>query len=72
MAESVSIAMPASVAARQQLSAEATAVPWYVWSAVLAVTSTTVGLYWDISWHTGIGATLSGLPPTSPSNWARC
>ena len=29
--------------------------PWYVWSAVLAVTSTTVGLYWDISWHIGIG-----------------
>ncbi len=31
------------------------AVPWYVWSSVLAVTSTTVGLYWDISWHIGIG-----------------
>jgi hypothetical protein len=26
-----------------------------VWSAALAVTSTTVGLYWDISWHIGIG-----------------
>jgi len=31
------------------------AVPWYVWSSTLAVTSTTVGLYWDISWHMGIG-----------------
>lgn len=30
-------------------------VPWYVWSAVLAVTSTTFGLYWDISWHMTIG-----------------
>jgi len=30
-------------------------VPWFVWSAALAVTSTTFGLYWDISWHTGIG-----------------
>jgi hypothetical protein len=30
-------------------------VPWYVWLSVLAVTSTTVGLYWDISWHIGIG-----------------
>jgi hypothetical protein len=55
MAESVRIAMPASVATRQQVSARVTDVPWYVWSAVLAVTSTTVGLYWDISWHTGIG-----------------
>ena len=55
MAESVRIAMPASVAIRQQVSAHVTDVPWYVWSAVLAVTSTTVGLYWDISWHTGIG-----------------
>jgi len=55
MAESARIAMPASVATRQQVSAQVTDVPWYVWSAVLAVTSTTVGLYWDISWHTGIG-----------------
>jgi hypothetical protein len=31
------------------------AVPWYLWASVLAVTSTTVGLYWDISWHSGIG-----------------
>ena len=30
-------------------------VPWYIWSSVLAVTSTTFGLYWDISWHVGIG-----------------
>jgi hypothetical protein len=29
--------------------------PWYIWSSVLAVTSTTFGLYWDISWHIGIG-----------------
>ena len=49
MAESARIAMPASVATRQQVSARVTDVPWYVWSAVLAVTSTTVGLYWDIS-----------------------
>ncbi|MGA8443224.1 MAG: hypothetical protein WB714_33740, partial [Candidatus Sulfotelmatobacter sp.] len=36
-------------------SIRVSAVPWYVWSAALAVTSTTVGLYWDISWHIGIG-----------------
>jgi hypothetical protein len=53
MAESARIAFPAAV---PDLSATQTGVvPWYVWSSVLAVTSTTVGLYWDISWHVGIG-----------------
>ena len=31
------------------------ATPWYVWSSVLAVSSITFGLYWDISWHMTIG-----------------
>jgi len=30
-------------------------IPWYVWSSALAVTATSVGLYWDISWHMSIG-----------------
>ena len=30
-------------------------VPWYIWCAVAAITSTTVGLYWDVSWHISIG-----------------
>jgi hypothetical protein len=30
-------------------------IPWYAWCSAIAVTSTTVGLYWDISWHTSIG-----------------
>jgi len=37
------------------LARRAAVVPWYVWCAAIAVTSTTVGLYWDISWHTSIG-----------------
>jgi len=32
-----------------------TAVPWYLWSSVLAVTSAMVGVHWDISWHRSIG-----------------
>ncbi len=32
-----------------------TATPWHVWSGVLAVSSITFGLYWDISWHMTIG-----------------
>ena len=30
-------------------------VPWYIWASVVAVTATSVGLYWDISWHMSIG-----------------
>jgi hypothetical protein len=30
-------------------------IPWYVWCSAIAVSSTAVGLYWDISWHTSIG-----------------
>jgi hypothetical protein len=30
-------------------------IPWYVWASALAVTATSFGLYWDISWHMSIG-----------------
>jgi hypothetical protein len=30
-------------------------IPWYAWWSAIAVTCTTVGLYWDISWHMSIG-----------------
>jgi hypothetical protein len=30
-------------------------IPWYVWASAVAVTATSVGLYWDISWHMSIG-----------------
>lgn len=30
-------------------------VPWYLWCAALAVTSVTIGLHWDVSWHRSIG-----------------
>jgi hypothetical protein len=31
------------------------ALPWFLWTAALAVTSAYVGSYWDISWHRSIG-----------------
>src|SRR5579884_610468 len=37
---------------QQERSAHA---PWYVWCAVLAVTSAMIGGHWDISWHRSIG-----------------
>ena len=30
-------------------------VPWYIWCAVIAVTSAMVGTHWDIAWHRSIG-----------------
>lgn len=33
----------------------AAAVPWYVWCAVAANTSSMIGVHWDISWHRSIG-----------------
>ena len=68
MAESARIAMPASIAIGEVSSSRASAIPWYIWSSAIAVTSTTFGLYWDISWHGGIGAIPSGLPLTWPFN----
>ena len=55
MPENVRIAFPPTAAVAELSFLRAGTVPWYVWSSALAVTSTTVGLYWDISWHIGIG-----------------
>jgi hypothetical protein len=30
-------------------------IPWYIWTGVAAVTSSTVGGVWDVSWHRSIG-----------------
>jgi hypothetical protein len=30
-------------------------VPWYIWLGVLAVTSSSIGGAWDVSWHRSIG-----------------
>jgi hypothetical protein len=32
-----------------------TAVPWYIWAGVFAVTSASIGGQWDVSWHRSIG-----------------
>jgi len=55
MAENVRIAFPPTTVVAELSFTRARTVPWYVWSSALAVTSTTVGLYWDISWHIGVG-----------------
>ena len=55
MAESAPIAFPTTTTVTDLASVRVGVVPWYIWSSILAVTSTTLGLYWDISWHIGIG-----------------
>jgi hypothetical protein len=50
-----SIAAPTAELAKSNDIVQVSFIPWYVWSAVVAVTSTTFGLYWDISWHMTIG-----------------
>ena len=31
------------------------AVPWYIWTGILAITSSSIGGAWDVSWHRTIG-----------------
>jgi hypothetical protein len=45
----------ASSMAVERGSVKSEGIPWYVWTSALAVTATSVGLYWDISWHMSIG-----------------
>src|SRR5271163_1128014 len=30
-------------------------IPWYIWTGVLAITSSSIGGAWDVSWHRTIG-----------------
>jgi hypothetical protein len=54
MANSIPLTADAQVrpAAR---SVVAEAVPWYVWSCLIAVISSVIGGAWDISWHESVG-----------------
>lgn len=45
----------ASVIERAGEVSSASSIPWYLWCSALAVTCTSVGVAWDISWHSTIG-----------------
>ena len=49
-----SISIPRSTAV-QQARERAQTIPWYLWASTLAVTSSMIGVQWDISWHRSIG-----------------
>jgi hypothetical protein len=44
-----------SLRPHEQTVEKAQSTAWYVWSSAIAVTATTGGLFWDISWHLSIG-----------------
>jgi hypothetical protein len=43
------VASPAAVRARVG------SIPWYIWTGVVAITSSSIGGAWDVSWHRSIG-----------------
>jgi hypothetical protein len=55
MAQGLSLPIEPTAASGVTTSSRVAAVPWFVWSGALAVTSMAFGLYWDISWHETIG-----------------
>jgi hypothetical protein len=53
MAQTATFPQIASSARAREVAT--TAVPWYIWCCVAAVTSGAIGGVWDISWHESIG-----------------
>ena len=47
--------MPVSTSQSTGVGARVEAIPWYLWSSVVATACISTGLYWDISWHMTIG-----------------
>jgi hypothetical protein len=45
-------AAPAAIAGVRVHTAS---IPWYIWTGVIAITSSSIGGAWDVSWHRSIG-----------------
>ena len=45
----------ASPGAGAAVQAQSARIPWYIWTGVLAITSSSIGGAWDVSWHRSIG-----------------
>jgi hypothetical protein len=41
--------------ASAEVQARTASIPWYIWIGVLAITSSSIGGAWDVSWHRSIG-----------------
>ncbi|MFN7936790.1 MAG: hypothetical protein U0R19_25950 [Bryobacteraceae bacterium] len=55
MAGSFPLSVPAAANAEVVVSKKDAVIPWYLWCAILSVTSAIIGGHWDISWHRSIG-----------------
>src|SRR5579863_2699066 len=56
MTEQTSMPTTEVLPRRIENDADSTArIPWYLWCAALAVTSSMIGARWDVSWHESIG-----------------
>jgi hypothetical protein len=46
--------LQATASSPQEIAIER-GIPWYIWTAVVAITCSMTGVVWDISWHESIG-----------------
>jgi hypothetical protein len=44
-----------SPAAGAEIQIRTASIPWYIWIGVVAITSSSIGGAWDVSWHRSIG-----------------
>lgn len=62
--DSITLSAPQSIAEERPVSRAASAsLPFYIYAVVFASFSITIGLIWDISWHTSIGRDGLFSPP---------
>jgi hypothetical protein len=55
MAQSIPLITPVQGRIAERADVGAKAVPWYIWSSLIAVASGAFGGTWDISWHESVG-----------------
>ena len=55
MAATLLTATRPTVSPRQLFPPKTARVPWYIWCGVFGITSSSIGILWDISWHISIG-----------------
>jgi len=49
------MAQTATISWAERTAPRTAAVPWHIWTCVIAITSASMGGIWDISWHKSIG-----------------
>ena len=55
MADSIPLGQPFQARLNAQTSASVESIPWTIWCVFTGIVSSTVGGFWDISWHMSIG-----------------